>query len=176
MKQISSIALIAVLVAASLVVVAVRTPEPATAKDKSDLEVQAQSAFAQDVSISFGGVVPGSPSFQIPSGQRLVIEQITGTIRIPVAEAEVEGFVLETYLERNGTAGLQNEELHRHRLAFTSGPVVGGNRIYNISQTTRIYADSAITWPVVRVVAPTPFPNGAGDMTISGYLVPVPFP
>lgn len=176
MKRRSSILFITTLAVAALALVAARSPERATAADKPELVLQARAAFAQDVSIGFGGIVPGSPSFQIPAGKRLVVEQVTGTIRIPVGEAEVEGFLLETYLEGNGTPGLQSDDLHHHRLAYTSGPVVAGNRIYNISQTTRIYADSAITWPIVRVVAPTPFPNGTGDMTISGYLVPVALP
>ncbi len=177
MKPRTNIFSITVLIAAALAVVAIRLPEVATAKEKSDLAIQAESAFAQDVAISFGGIVPGSPNFQIPTGQRMVIEMVTGTIRIPDTEPEVEGFTLETYLEGNGVPGLQNEELHHHRVLFSNPRLVAGNRIYNISQATRIYADSASTWPVVRVIAPgPPFPSGTGEMTISGYLVPVPFP
>lgn len=97
-------------------------------------------------------------SFQLPQGQRLVVELVTATIEVPAGEsARLRMFT-----------GFSNGQAGNFDLALTAQGIVNGQSVYVATHLLRAYADNLLAFNVNRDNASTP---GSALICVSGYLV-----
>jgi hypothetical protein len=111
------------------------------------------------------------PVYTVPAGKRLVIEYVSGFVRLPAgaqAILEIVTAVDGTYLFADG--GLKTSELP---VDHVLGPVTQAGNSFSVASSLRLYADPGTT---VTFHVDVETPNGTIDyalVRISGYLVDI---
>jgi hypothetical protein len=140
----------------------------------AELVQQAQHAFEAEITFSFGPGQAAAGTFPIPQNQRMVVETITGTIRLFGQNVDsLDRVTFQNFLDSNND-GFQNSDVRFHALQVGSPRQIGSDLVYTISQGTHFYSDFGVTFPAIQIGNVVGVPAGAARFTISGYLVPKP--
>jgi hypothetical protein len=146
----------------------------AEAAPPAELVQQAQHAFEAEITFSFGPGQAAAGTFPIPQNQRMVVDTITGTVRLFGQSVDsIDRIIFQNFLDSNND-GFQNSDVRFHALQVGSPRQVGGDLVYTISQGTRFYSDFGVTFPAIQIGNVVGVPAGDARFTISGYLAPKP--
>src|SRR5262249_45716649 len=113
----------------------------------------------QHLTPAFNSLINFTPTVNIPSGKRAVIELVTATIHVPAGEfARLRMFT---------SLGVTPSNLD---FVLTPQGQVGGRQILICTHSVRVYSDHDIEFNVNRDNAQT---EGDAFIGISGYLIDV---
>jgi len=111
-------------------------------------------------------------SYPVPAGKRLLIDYVSGDVRLPVSERGV------VYLSLGpGTGGYQGPVTYYFPLVPAEANISVGPQAksYFFGQVTNVFADGKVDIVLSRGPTPSPFANAAGGfVSVSGRLVPKP--
>jgi hypothetical protein len=143
------------------------TNTPAQWVPTRDTDHPARSPFRKSFQLTIQGNNSAGDTLTVPLGFRLVIETITASVDVPVGE-KVKLFFTST-VTSNGTPIASTTYVP----AFFQGSF-GGSDTFYANQPMRVYVDPSGNTLSLDVVKTTANGTGFADVTISGYLVPLP--